>query len=74
MGRQLVRYAVMIALIYVAGYLVFRMTQQEVWAQDGKAYVMFPEGVGLALYYLWRPLMYVDGMLTRMAFHIGPHQ
>jgi len=73
MGRQLVRYLVMIAVIYLAGYLVFRMTRQEVWAQDGKTYVIFPEN-GTALYYIWRPLMYLDGALTGMAFHIGPHR
>jgi hypothetical protein len=72
MGRVLTRYAITFAVIYIAGYLAFRMMQQEVWTADGKTYVIFPEGT-LVLYYLWRPLMYLDGALTGMAFHIGPH-
>jgi hypothetical protein len=72
MGRRLLRHLITLAVVYVAGYLAFRMMQQEVWAQDGKTYVIFPDGT-LALYYLWRPLMYLDGALAGMAFHIGPH-
>jgi hypothetical protein len=45
-----------------------------VWERDKRAYVIFPEGYGSALYYLWRPLSYVDGALTTMGFHIGPHR
>lgn len=72
MGQRLIRYAFTFAVIYVVGYLLFRVMQQEVWAGDGKIYVIFPEGT-LVLYYLWRPLMYLDGALTGMAFHIGSH-
>ncbi len=71
MARHLIRYAVTFAVVYVSGYLLFRMMQQEVWAADGKTYVIFPEAT-LVLYYLWRPLMYLDGVLTGMAFHVGP--
>jgi hypothetical protein len=40
-----------------------------------QAYVILPAGHGGgALYYLWRPLSYVDGSLTGMRFHIGPHR
>jgi hypothetical protein len=35
---------------------------------------MFPDGSGRLLYYLWRPLTYVDGAMTGMRFHIGPHR
>ena len=38
------------------------------------AYVIFPPGYGGALYYLWRPLSYLDGVITGVRFHIGPHQ
>ena len=57
--------------IYVAGYLVFRQTHIEVWDRDQQDYVIFP---GNALFYLWRPLSYVDGAVTGMQCHIGPHQ
>ena len=56
---------------YIAGYILFRQTHVEVWERDSQAYVIFP---GSALYYLWRPLTYIDGALTGMQFHIGPHQ
>jgi hypothetical protein len=62
--------AVLLSL-YVAGYLVLRQTSIQVWERDNQAYVIFP---GSALYYLWRPLTYIDGAVTGMQFHIGPHQ
>ena len=66
MGRHLIRYAIVFAGIYVAGYLLFRMLQQQVEAEDGATDVFFPEGTQ-ALYYLWRPLIYLDGTLTGMS-------
>lgn len=57
--------------VYLVGYFAFRQTHIEVWQNDSRAYVIFP---GSALYYLWRPLTYIDGALTGMQFHIGPHQ
>lgn len=62
----------LIAALYVGSYLGFRARHQEVWQQDSKMYVLFPSG-NRAVYYLFRPLMYVDGALTDMQFHIGPH-
>jgi hypothetical protein len=64
---------VLIAL-YVGAYVVFRQANSEVWERDRRTYVMFPAGYGTALYYVWRPLSYVDGSLTGMQFHIGPHR
>lgn len=69
-GRLLV-----IALaFYIGAYVGFRQTHIAVWERDKQAYVIFPEGYGAALYYLWRPLTYVDGALTAMRFHIGAHR
>ncbi|MEX3008412.1 hypothetical protein [Hoeflea sp. TYP-13] len=59
--------------IYVLGYIVLRIANAEVWDQDGNTYVIFPNDP-IALYYAYRPLTYVDGALTGMRFHIGPHQ
>jgi hypothetical protein len=61
-------------LVYVGAYVAFRQTRIEVWQRDRLAYVIFPEGYGAVLYYAWRPLSYVDGALTGMRFHIGPHR
>lgn len=67
--------AVLAALaLYIGGYLAFRQVRAETWARDGRTYVIFPEGAGRALYYLWRPLSYLDGRLTGMGAHIGPHR
>jgi hypothetical protein len=63
-----------VLVLYVGTYLWFRQSSTEVWERDKQAYVIFPAGYGGALYYLWRPLSYVDGSLTGMPFHIGPHR
>jgi len=59
--------------LYLLGYFVLRATNAQVWDKDGQTYVLFPESP-VALYYLYRPLTYVDGALTGMRFHIGPHR
>ncbi len=69
-GRWL---GVLLAL-WIGSYAAYRTLGQEVWAVDGKTYVILPAGAGVALYYLWRPLMLVDAAATGMAFHIGPHR
>ena len=58
---------------YVGAYLVFRSNSVEVWPRDGRAYVIVPAEARW-LHYVFRPLMYVDGALTGMRFHIGPHR
>jgi hypothetical protein len=65
---------IVLLVIYVGGYLAFRQTHVEVWDRDKRTYVIFPEGYGSALYYLWRPLSYVDGAVTQVGSHIGPHR
>lgn len=71
---QTIRWIIIAFLIYVGTYVVFRHFNTEVWARDSRTYVIFPQGYGTALYYLWRPLTYVDGAATKMQFHIGPHR
>ena len=62
-----------VGLVYALSYLGFRLLSTEVWEKDGHSYVIFPEKP-LALYYLFRPMTYLDGSLTNMRFHIGPHR
>ena len=59
--------------LYLLGYIVLRVINAEVWDKDGQTYVLFPASP-IALYYLYRPLTYLDGTLTGMRFHIGPHR
>lgn len=61
-------------MLYVGTYVSFRQSSTEIWERDKQAYVIFPADHGGALYYLWRPLSYVDGSLTGMRFHVGPHR
>lgn len=61
----------LIAALYVVSYVVLRTVRTEVWARDGNRYVLFPNA---AVYYVYRPLELVDGALTGMRFHIGPHR
>lgn len=59
--------------IYLVSYAAIRMAWAEVWAQDGKLYVIFPESP-VALYYAFRPLSVLDARLTGMGTHLGPHR
>jgi hypothetical protein len=72
-GLALRRTALLLFAAYVVAYIAFRLLNTEVWAADGKAYVIFPANF-TPIYYAFRPLSYADGMLTGMGAHIGPHQ
>jgi len=67
------RILIIAAGVYVACYIVFRIMNSEVWAEDGNKYVVYPQNP-IAVYYVFRPLSYLDGFLTGMRSHIGPHQ
>ena len=58
---------------YVVAYAGFRATHVEVWQTDKRPYVIFP-AQSPWLYYAFRPLTYLDGTLTGMGFHLGPHR
>ena len=58
-------------VLYLGSYLRYRRANVEVWTRDGRPYVIFGSRL---TYYLYRPLTYLDGAVTRMGFHIGPHQ
>ncbi len=60
-------------VVYILSYLIFRNTNIETWDKDGKEYVIFPKNQKW-IYYLYRPLTYLDSKLTAMHFHIGPHE
>ena len=45
----------------------------ETWDKDGNQYVIFPKGQTW-IYYLYRPLTYIDSKVTTMHFHIGSHE
>ena len=61
-------------MLYAGSYVVFRQFNMETWEQDGQTYVIFPNGPGRILYYLWRPLSHFDASLTSVGAHIGPHR
>ena len=71
--RVIMTSILVVALFYVFSYVWFRQTRIEVWEKDGNAYVIFPDDK-VYLYYLYRPLSYVDGAATGMKFHIGQHR
>jgi len=60
-------------IVVCGSYIWFRQTHIEIWNKDNRPYVIFPKG-NMAIYYIFRPLSYVDGKITGMGFHIGPHQ
>ena len=63
--------SVVVMTVYLGGYFAYRASNTEVWEVDGMSYVIFGSRLS---YYLFRPLTYIDGGLTGMRFHIGPHQ
>lgn len=65
-------FLVILLLIYLVSYIVFRQINSEVWEKDNRTYVIFPDNK--ILYYLYRPLVYFDGKLTEKQFHIGQHR
>ena len=62
---------VVLLLVYFGSYVWFRSMHVERWERDGREYVIFPQST--AVYYLYRPLTYLDAQFTGMRFHIGPH-
>lgn len=70
-ANRLAIWLLALALLYVGAYSAYRATHTEVWSLDGKPYLIFGSSLG---YYFFRPLSYVDGGLTGMNFHIGPHR
>ena len=60
-------------LVYLLAYITFRTLTSEIWQRDGKTYVIFPTE-SVVIYYVFRPISYLDGMITGMRFHNGPHQ
>lgn len=65
--------SVALICLYVGAYLVFRSQHIERWETDGSDYLIFPTEAP-AVYYLFRPLTYIDGRFTGLKFHIGPHR
>ena len=70
--KRLAIAAVLLIVVYLGSYLLFRATHIERWERDDRDYVIFPQSP--AVYYLYRPLTYLDARWTGMRFHIGPHR
>lgn len=69
------KWIILIAIVftlYFLSYVIFRQSNSQVWENDGKEYVIFPTNK-VYMYYLYRPLSYIDNNLTGMRFHIGEH-
>ena len=62
-------------LAYLVSYMAFRATHTEVWKKNEVSitYVIFPKDKPY-LYFFYRPVTYVDGAITGMRFHLGPHE
>lgn len=71
--KKLIVLVLLCAAVYAGSYVWFRGTHVEVWSQDGREYVIVPLGARL-LYYVYRPIMYLDATATGIRFHIGPHR
>lgn len=73
MKRKTILVGCLIFLLgYLGAYLGLRFANVEKWEKDGNDYLIFPKESPV-VYYLFRPLTYIDGYLTGLRFHIGPH-
>ena len=70
--RVIIISALIAVLFYALSYIWFRQTRAEIWGTDDEAYVIFPNDK-VCLYYFYRPLSYIDSVVTGMRFHIGQH-
>lgn len=67
-------FSLLLSLIaYTTSYVYLRGQYIERWKKDGRDYVIFPKSP-IFIYYFYRPAALVDGALTGMRFHIGPHE
>jgi len=65
--------AIIAFVLYIGSYLAYRASHIEVWERNEQPYVIFPVNSPV-VYYVYRPLTYLDEVLTGMRFHLGPHQ
>ncbi len=65
--------AMILGVAYIGSYVNFRNHHIEIWEQDNQTYVIFPKN-NVIIYYMYRPLTYIDAKLTGMRFHIGSHR
>lgn len=70
--KRLAKIFFLIIFVYIFSYIIVRRTHREIWEKDNLTYIIFPENK--ILYYLFRPLVLIDGKLTAMQFHIGQHR
>ena len=63
---RMLRVALLAVLLYAGAYAAFRQSHAEVSDRDKRTYVIYPETYGRPLYYLWRPLSYLDTPITGM--------
>jgi hypothetical protein len=61
-----------VIMMFVGSYIWLRTSDVERWDRNGHDYVILPQST--VVYYVYRPLIYVDAHLTGMRFHIGPHR
>ena len=61
-----------IVFAYFGSFVMIRRANSKVWEKDGQTYVIFPPE-RVYLYYLFRPVSYLDGAVTGIRFHIGEH-
>ena len=52
-------------------FLQLVSSHTEIWSRNNQAYVIFGSRFS---YYAFRPIAYMDGIVTGIGFHIGPHQ
>jgi hypothetical protein len=70
---QLSLFLILLLTVYLISYVCVRQLWVETWEKDGHDYVIFPKSPVFP-YYFYRPVAVLDGQLTGMRFHIGPHQ
>ena len=70
-SRSLLLLTTLAACGYAAAYVDYRRRHIEHWQHDGHAYVLFESRT---VYYIFRPMSYLDQATTDTRAHIGPHR
>ena len=72
MKQKILIGAIFLFSIYFLSYIWLRQSHSDIWEKDGKTYVIFPENK--VLYFLFRPITYMDNKVTGIGFHFGRHR
>jgi len=68
---KILKLVALVLLACVGTSSCFRAANIEIWEIDGRSYAI---SGSRSIYYLFGPLTYIDGAVTKIGLHVWPHQ